>query len=151
MTRRYCALIQKVIAGGTAIFVLSGSNGAAQGDEAIPQFLLPPLDEFWAIVERPLLAPSRRPNDTTILVPEDGADPKPQFLLVGTATDQGDRAVAIIRNLASSTEFQVWIGDTFGGWQVKAIAPRSLILVNAGVETSITLDEPLVPEIAAQH
>lgn len=154
MTQLGRSLMQSFVGGGIAIFVVLGGSGNALCDEATPHFTLPPLDEFWAIVERPLLARSRRPNDVPGLVetdPENAARSAGQFLLVGTSTDQGDGAVAIVRDLATSTEFRVWMGDMVGGWQVKEINPRGLILVNAGVETSVTLEEPLVPEIAAHR
>lgn len=133
-----------------------GSARLAYSDDSVPQFSLPALTEFWAIVERPLLAPSRRPSDVTAEATdpaasgEDSTDAPAQVMLVGTATDQRTRAVAILRNSANATEFRVWVGDTVGAWHVKAIRPRAITLGTADVEVSVTLDEPIVPDAPEQ-
>jgi hypothetical protein len=114
-------------------------------------FELPPLDAFGAVIERPLFSPDRRPAVTAAAPdaesqPSDESGVQGQILLAGTATDQGDRAVAILRDVTQGTQFRVWVGDQVGGWTVYAIKPREIVLENAKRQVTVTLDEPALPE-----
>jgi hypothetical protein len=119
-------------------------------------FELPPLDAFGAIVERPLFSPDRRPAATAAAPeaespPSDESGVHGQILLAGTATDQGDRAVAILRDVTQGTQFRVWVGDEVGGWTIYAIKPREIVLENAKRQVTVTLDEPALPEPAVSR
>ena len=119
-------------------------------------FELPPLDAFGAIVERPLFSPDRRPAATAAAPeadsqPSDESGVQGQILLAGTATDQGDRAVAILRDVTQGTQFRVWVGDQVGGWTIYAIKPREIVLENAKRQVTVTLDEPALPEPAVSR
>ena len=67
--------------------------------------------------------------------------------MAGTATDQSARAVAILHDVAQGVQFRVWVGDEVQGWTVKAIKPRTLVLGTETQEVTVTLDEPVVPEV----
>jgi hypothetical protein len=124
---------------------------SARSDDATPTFSLPPLDEFWAIVERPLFTRGRRLSEpeaepAPVVDSSAGTETPHQLVLVGTATDQASRAVAVLRDTAAGTDFRVWVGDPIGRWSVKAIGPRAVTLASEDTEVSVTLDEPVVPE-----
>lgn len=133
-----------------ALVVATTSGPAAADGEQPPVFALPPLDSFTAIVERPLFSPSRRQIDDSVEGDNPGdvvaETPPAALVLVGLTSGAEGRAVAVLRNSADASEFQVWIGDTIGGWQVSAIQPRALHLSAAGEEIEVTLVEPEVPE-----
>ena len=70
-----------------------------------------------------------------------------QIVLAGTATDQSERAVAILHEVSQGVQFRVWVGDEIAGWTVKAIRPRALVLGTATQEVTVTLDEPAIPAL----
>lgn len=124
----------------------------AAAQETSELFSLPPLTDLSAIVDRPLFSADRRPppDDTSeadqpmaAAEPSDGAER--QIVLAGTATDQSQRAVAILHDLSQSVQFRVWVGDEIEGWTVRAIRPRALVLGTATQEVTVTLDEPAIP------
>lgn len=152
MSRLSTPLLRCLAIGVTTASLLVGDIGYSRSDDTTPTFVLPPVDEFWAIVERPLFTRSRRPSDaisdSTAQSPnsEEADQPTAQIMLVGTATDQGVRAVAVLRSTTEGAQFRVWVGDSVGGWIVKAIKPRAIVLGADSEEISVTLDEPIVPE-----
>jgi hypothetical protein len=138
---------------GCALFFLTADGSPSLADDVSPRFVMPGVDEFWAIIERPLLSRSRRPAEDAPAEGDSAAigesSPAATLMLVGTATDQRARTVAVLRNGSDATEFRVWVGDTVGGWKVKGIQPRTLLLVSEGSEVTITLDDPVLPEAPA--
>ena len=151
-----------LVAVGVLIATMSpsahGQDPSGEQDPSGPEadltsdFRLPPTEEFDVIIERPLFAKDRRPvADTAAAAPEPAEDTSPeaplQIVLAGTATDQGNRAVAILQDVSQGSAFRVWVGDEVGGWTVKAIEPRAIILGHGGLEISVTLDEPAVPPL----
>jgi hypothetical protein len=135
-----------------ASFVI-GSPTAVSAQEAPGNFSLPPLEDFNAIVDRPLFSPDRRPPPETgqvgepAVAAEGSSSGEGQIVLAGTATDQSQRAVAILHDVSQSVQFRVWVGDEIAGWTVKAIRPRALVLGTATQEVTVTLDEPAIPAL----
>lgn len=131
---------------GVAILVQSSD---AQSPEST--FTLPPPEEFNAIVDRPLFSPDRRPpenaspTEASSPAAETGGDAPRQIVLAGTATDQANRAVAILHDVSQGVQFRVWVGDQVNGWRVKEIRPRMVVLATATEEVTVTLDEPALP------
>jgi len=137
-----------------ACAILQGGTSSAQS--VSNSFELPPPDAFNAIIERPLFSRDRRPVATAAEPDTGGAgavssDAEGQIFLSGTATDQGDRAVAILRDMAQGTQFRVWVGDQVGGWTIQAIRPREVILENAKRQVTVTLDAPAFPEAGPEQ
>ena len=135
----------------SAAFAAGGGSAAAQ--EAGPVFSLPPLEDLSAIVDRPLFSQDRRSpadqmqTDAPAEVSEPSDNGEREILLAGTATDQSERAVAILHDVSQGVQFRVWVGDEIGGWTVKAIRPRAVVLGTATQEVTVTLDEPAVPAV----
>jgi hypothetical protein len=127
--------------------------GSAAAQEAESVFSLPPLADLGAIVERPLFSQDRRPPadeipaDAPATASEPSGSEEQQIVLAGTATDQSERAVAILHDVSQGLQFRVWVGDEIGGWTVKAIRPRAVVLGTASQEVTVTLDEPAVPAV----
>ena len=114
-------------------------------------FTLPPPEEFNAIVDRPLFSPDRKPpenaspTEASSPAAETDGDAPHQIVLAGTATDQANRAVAILHDVSQGIQFRVWVGDQVDGWRVKEIRPRTIVLATATEEVTVTLDEPALP------
>jgi hypothetical protein len=131
---------------GVAMLV-QASN--AQSPEST--FTLPPPEEFNAIVDRPLFSPDRKPpenaspTEASSPAAETDGDAPHQIVLAGTATDQANRAVAILHDVSQGIQFRVWVGDQVDGWRVKEIRPRTIVLATATEEVTVTLDEPALP------
>lgn len=126
--------------------------GIGTAQESQELFSLPPVNDLGAIVDRPLFSPERRPPlddanpmDQPVAAAEGPEGGESQLVLAGTATDQSERAVAILHDLSQSSQFRVWVGDEVQGWTVKAIRPRTLVLGTATQEVTVTLDEPAIP------
>jgi hypothetical protein len=144
-----------VVLGVLLVTMLPPARGQSPSDpeaELTTDFRLPPVEEFDVIIERPLFAKDRRPvagADTSPAEPpaEDTGMAVQQVVLAGTATDQRNRAVAILQDVAQGSAFRVWVGDEIAGWTVKSIQPREIVLVHDGQEISVTLDEPAVPPL----
>jgi hypothetical protein len=135
-----------------ASFVIANPT-AVSAQETPESFSLPPLEDFSAIVDRPLFSPDRRPPPETSQVgepavaAEGSSSGERQIVLAGTATDQSERAVAILHEISQGVQFRVWVGDEIAGWTVKAIRPRALVLGTATQEVTVTLDEPAIPAL----
>jgi len=131
---------------------LAAGAGSAAAQEDEPVFSLPPLEDLGAIVDRPLFSEDRRPPaEDQSEAPAAASDPsgsaERQVVLAGTATDQSERAVAILHDVSQGVQFRVWVGDEVEGWTVKAIRPRAVVLGTATHEVTVTLDEPAVPAV----
>jgi hypothetical protein len=132
---------------------LAAGLGSAAAQESEPIFSLPPLTDLEAIVDKPLFSPDRRsPADIGQPEPpaaesEPSGETERQVVLAGTATDQSDRAVAILHDVSQGVQFRVWVGDQVEGWTVKAISPRTVVLGTAQEEVTVTLDEPAIPAV----
>jgi hypothetical protein len=93
-----------------------------------------PVEAFWAIVERPLFRPDRRPAkeadgtdaDTHMESPEPMAS-ELRLRLVGTVID-GGRAIALVELDGERGLVRLAAGDRLGDWQVIEIGPDSLLL-----------------------
>ena len=132
---------------------LAAGGGSAAAQEAEPGFSLPPLEDLSAIVDRPLFSQDRRSpadqmqTDAPAAASEPSDSGEREIVLAGTATDQSERAVAILHDVSQGVQFRVWVGDEIEGWTVKAIRPRAVVLGTATEEVTVTLDEPAVPAV----
>jgi hypothetical protein len=132
---------------------LAAGAGPVVAQESEPLFSLPPLTDLEAIVEKPLFSPDRRALEDIGQPEPPAASSEPsgtterEIVLAGTATDQADRAVAILHDVSEGVQFRVWVGDEVEGWTVKAITPRAVVLGTTTREVTVTLDEPAVPAV----
>jgi hypothetical protein len=91
-----------------------------------------PLERLSATRERPLFSPTRRPPPPPPPVvhapePPPPPPPPPDVALLGIVMD-GDEARAVIRTSPAAKVMRVGIGDDIGGWTVREIEERHLVL-----------------------
>lgn len=112
------------------------SDPAPATEEPPAPFILPPLEAFTAVVERPLFSPTRRmPNpppevDAPVAeapVAEPGGPPEPELRFFGTVTQDGT-AAALVTFPATSEVARLRPGDMVGEWQVVSVERNRLDL-----------------------
>jgi len=133
-----------------AALVTRMPQAAAQARDSA--FSMPAADEYSAIIERPLFSPGRKPPEGEAAAPapesnEAEGQASREIILTGTATDQADRAAAILHDTAEGVNFQVRVGDKVEGWTIKSIQPRAVTLSTETEEVTVTLDDPTFPSV----
>jgi hypothetical protein len=105
-------------------------------EEPPAPFVLPPLEAFTAVVERPLFSPTRRmPNpppevDTPVAeapLAEPGGPAEPELRFFGTVSQDGT-AAALVTFPATAEVARLRPGDMVGDWQVTSVARDRLDL-----------------------
>ena len=101
------------------------------------QFMLPPLERFTAVVERPLFSPTRRmpaqaasEPDAPAAMPEAPVAEgplEPELRFFGTVR-QGGSAAALVTYPATAEVARLRVGDAVGEWQVIAVDRNHLEL-----------------------
>ncbi len=109
---------------------------------AQPSYTMAPVEDFLAILERPLFSPTRRPpveGVVTVVVPE----PELRVTLVGVIISSTEQ-IAIVK-LADGARFaRLSLGDSFEGWILDLIEPSSITFSRGDAEEIIelTYDSP---------
>jgi general secretion pathway protein N len=117
---------------------------AARTDQAaVPEkpFILPPLERFTAVVERPLFSPTRRmppiaeppdeapasaaPEEAPVAGPSGPEEPDVRFF--GTVR-QGGKAAALVTFPSTSEVARLAPGDRVGAWEVLEVDGNRLVL-----------------------
>jgi len=121
--------------------------------EAPPLAMLPaqvdyamaPVEDFSAILDRPLFSPIRRP-------PAEGAvataasEPELQVTLVGVIISSEEQ-IALVR-LKDATRFaRLSVGDNFQGWTLDSIEPSRITFRRGDVEEHIELTYDVPPPV----
>jgi hypothetical protein len=111
----------------------------APGEAPADPFVLPPLERFTAVVERPLFSPTRRlPVPTAPVVaevPAPAAAPEPvvtgpaepELRFFGTVRENG-AAAALVTYPATAEVARLAPGDTVGEWRVLEVERNRLVL-----------------------
>ncbi len=112
---------------------------------AQPYYAMAPVEDFSAILERPLFSPSRRP-------PEQGvaAVPAPesqlQVTLVGVIISSEEQ-IAIVRLTDASRFARLSVGDSLQGWILDLIEPNRITFRRGDVEETIELTYNVPPPV----
>jgi hypothetical protein len=112
-------------------------------------FVLPPLEQFTAVVERPLFSPSRRmPTLPAEAEPEvaapapevlgDQGPPEPELRFFGTVT-RGGEAAALVTFPATAEVTRLRPGDAVGEWEVLSVERNRLELGLGGERRSFEI------------
>jgi len=99
-------------------------------------FVMPPLQSYAEVTERPLFSPSRRPATVTQQV----AGPASSLALVGVVISR-DGGVALIRSGKAPALARVREGQQIEGWTVRSIAPDRVVVRNGTSEAQLKLHE----------
>lgn len=112
----------------------SATDTAAEQPPA--PYVMPPLESFTAVVERPLFSPTRRmpnppPEVDTPVAEAPAAEPsgpaEPELRFFGTVT-QGGVAAALVTFPSTSEVARLRPGDMVGDWQVISVERNKLEL-----------------------
>ncbi|MCB1885005.1 MAG: hypothetical protein KDG89_13570 [Geminicoccaceae bacterium] len=111
--------------------------------------MLPPIEAFKAVVERPLFAPTRRPYEapapvTVAAVPDEPAADgrqEPGIVFVGTVR-RGNGVLALANEEATGAIVSLAVGDEVNGWQVLSIEDRTMELGQAGERRKLAIFVP---------
>lgn len=117
----------------------------ASEPQALELYVLPPLERFAAVVERPLFSPTRRmppipeppPEAAPVeAAPEPEPEPvgpeEPELRFFGTAR-QGGRSAALVTFPATNAVARLGVGDRVGEWEVIEV-DRNRLLLGIGEE-----------------
>jgi hypothetical protein len=126
-----------VVAASVARPAPTGSEIAALEPPPTP-FMLPPLERFTAVVERPLFSPTRRmpvpppmvrsePETSVPEAPVAAGPAEPDLRFFGTVR-QGGTAAALVTYPATAEVARLRPGDTVGDWQVLSVERNRLEL-----------------------
>jgi general secretion pathway protein N len=114
----------------------SAASARSRSDAAPPRYSMPPLQNFAAVIERPLFAQSRRPS---VEAAEDTQGPWSSLVLAGIVISPGSRE-ALIRHGTPPTLVHVREGQDVEGWVVNAILPDRVVLVGSGTQHELRLN-----------
>jgi hypothetical protein len=115
---------------------------AAAAQPEIPQFSMPRVETFAAIVERPIFSPTRRPPPEAEVTLDD-AFSNLDLLLVGVVISADER-IAIVLPKNHTDVVRLGVGDLFQGWVVHAIEADRVTFRRDDLEEQIelTYDRP---------
>jgi hypothetical protein len=111
----------------------------APGQPPADPFVLPPLERFTAVVERPLFSPTRRLPVPTVPVVAEASAPaptpepiaarpaEPELRFFGTVREHG-AAAALVTYPATAEVARLAPGDTVGEWRVVEVGRNRLVL-----------------------
>jgi len=102
-----------------------------------PTFVLPRVETFATIVERPIFSPTRRPPPEAE-VALDEAFSNLDLLLVGVVISSNER-IAIVLPKNHTDVVRLGAGDLFQGWTVDMIEPDRVTFRRDGLEEQIEL------------
>ncbi len=110
-----------------------------------PSYTMAPLEDFAAILERPLFSPTRRPpaqGVTAAAAPE----PELQVTLVGVIISSEEQ-IAIVRLNDADRFARLSVGDSFQGWVLDSIEPSRITFRRGEVEEHIELTYDVPPPV----
>lgn len=118
---------------------------------------LPPLDQYDAIVQRPLFNETRAPIESAPgaeagSAPARAAERAFEELTLTGVVISADKLIALIKDVRAGTVHRVEPGAPLGAWRLERVDAESVTLRNEDTERTLTLykREPPSPAGAAQ-
>ena len=112
---------------------------------AQPNYEMAPVEDFSAILERPLFSPTRRPPAEGVITTT-VSEPKLQVTLVGVIISSEEQ-IAIVR-ISDTTSFaRLSVGDSFQGWTLDSIEPSRITFRRGDIEEHIELTYDVPPPV----
>lgn len=130
-----------------------GGDSATQDATVGVDFEMPPLSVFAEITSRPLFSPSRRPAPPAeISAAEPQAPPAEldEFLLRGIAIADGGR-VALLERRSTGALTRVLEGQSLDGWQIAAIRPGEVALLDGDREVVLEIELDKSPPMSTRR
>ena len=112
---------------------------------AQPSYAMAPVEDFSAILERPLFSPTRRPPAEGE-VPAAASEPELQVTLVGVIISSEEQ-IAIVRPKDATRFARLSVGDSFQGWILDSIEPSRITFRRGDIEEHIELTYDLPPPV----
>ncbi|MFO1071220.1 MAG: hypothetical protein U1E17_00595 [Geminicoccaceae bacterium] len=136
-------------------------SAAAVGAPApsLAPYVLPPLEHFTAVVERPLFSPTRRmpplpepssepqsePAETPADTPAPSGPAEPELRFFGTVRDRGQMA-ALVTFPSTNAVARLAPGDKVGAWEVIEVGRDRLVLGTGEERRSFAIFGPNAAE-----
>lgn len=120
---------QRAVAPASRPDATTGEAAATGQAGVLP--VLPPLESFAALVERPLFSPTRRPpppaREPEAEPAESEVDTAPRFQLVGTVTRQQEVFALILQETGGSVRWATR-GEEIDGWTIVEVGQNHLVV-----------------------
>ncbi|MFG1236304.1 hypothetical protein V5F63_03790 [Xanthobacter autotrophicus DSM 597] len=108
-----------------------------------------PIESLSATRDRPLFTPSRRPPDQPVALappppsapPAAAAAPRPQLALMGTVVSTAG-SIGIFTDQASGQIVRLKVGDAHGGWTLRSVGPRDVVMHGSADTVTLALPAP---------
>ncbi len=126
----------------------SGVAGAAPPLAALPyqpSYTMAPLEDFAAILERPLFSPTRRPPAPGVVAAV-ASEPELQVTLVGVIISSEEQ-IAIVRLKDAGRFARLSVGDSFQGWILDSIEPSRITFRRGDLAEHIELTYDVPPPV----
>jgi len=108
-------------------------------------YVMAPVEDFSAILERPLFSPTRRPPAEGAITLE-ASEPDLQVTLVGVIISSEEQ-IAIIRLQDTTRSVRLSVGDSFQGWILDSIEPSRITFRRGDIEEHIELTYDVPPPV----
>ncbi len=102
------------------------------------------LDEFTAIIERPLFSPTRRPATGTWTTPSSTGGRASGLVLSGTIISTR-RSIALVRASDSQDLHQAAVGDEIAGWIIEEIHADRIFVSSGGQTSEVPIWDAIAP------
>ncbi|MHA1152893.1 MAG: hypothetical protein ACTSQ7_09565 [Alphaproteobacteria bacterium] len=112
---------------------------------AQPYYEMASLEDFSAILERPLFSPTRRPPVQGVAA-VDAPESRIQVTLVGVII-ASEEQIAIVRLSDASRFARLSVGDSFQGWILETIEPSRITFRRGDVKEHIELTYDVPPPV----
>lgn len=107
-----------------------------------------PIESLSVTRDRPLFTPSRRPPEQPVaLAPPPPAAPpaavsaRPQLALMGTVVSTAG-SIGIFTDQASGQIVRLKVGDAHGGWTLRSVGPRDVVMHGSADTVTLALPVP---------
>lgn len=104
-----------------------------------------PVEDFSAILERPLFSPNRRPPAEGVATVAPSA-PELEVTLIGVIISSEEQ-IAIVKVKDATSFARLGVGDTFQGWVLNSIEPSRITFQRGDVEEHIELTYDVPPPV----
>ena len=108
-----------------------------------------PIESLSATRDRPLFTPSRRPPEQPVALappPPPAAPPaavaaRPVLVLMGTVVSTAG-SIGIFTDQASGQIVRLKVGDAHGGWTLRSVGPRDVVMHGGADTVTLALPAP---------